>query len=545
MAEIEAAPGVSTASSGLFARNATGLVRSVTPFSAYIINFIPGTPVQALGYGLFFAFALFPGGNFFIGGLLTIPLTVAIAYAFGLLTSMMPRSGGDYIFVGRVIHPSLSLISSFCMTMGNLLSVAFFGILVVTLGLGPGFIGIGLIAHDPTVVSWGTTISASTGWKFGIGSALFVLGALIHAGGWKWTARVQATLLAIVLLGLLVAGVVALTTSHSAFIANFNHFAKPYTHKADTYAGVITTAQKGGVNVHPVFSFINTIPMIGVFASFGIYSYFSCFVGGELRQARALKTGHTMAFAGVSGILIVLLFAAIFIHTFGNSFMTAANAGGMPAQIGAAPTYFFLLAASSGSTVLAIFLLFAYMVFWPLITYIAFLQPVRMIFAYSLDGILPKSAMKLSRSRTPYVALIATVLVTEGVFFWALKTPSSVTVIVYGVLIELIAMALVAVAAIVVPWRRPELYRAGSTTRRIFGVPIVTVAGVGALAACVFVWVLYYHWSAGFGLTKKGGLYAWTGATIGGAIIYYAVVREVRRRRGVDLGRVYAEIPPE
>ena len=101
-------PGVTeggTASSHLFARNATGLVRGVSPRSSLIINFIPGHPAQSLAAGFFFVFALFPGGNYLLGLLMVIPMTLAMSYAFGLLTAMIPRSGGDYMLVSRVIHP--------------------------------------------------------------------------------------------------------------------------------------------------------------------------------------------------------------------------------------------------------------------------------------------------------------------------------------------------------------------------------------------------------------------------------------------------------
>ena len=39
-------------SSGVFARNATGMVREVSQLSASILNFIPGCPTQALAAGL-------------------------------------------------------------------------------------------------------------------------------------------------------------------------------------------------------------------------------------------------------------------------------------------------------------------------------------------------------------------------------------------------------------------------------------------------------------------------------------------------------------
>ena len=51
---------------------------------------------------------------------------------------MIPRSGGDYMLVSRVIDPLVGIISSFCMTMAGLLSNAFFGIAFVTSALGPG-----------------------------------------------------------------------------------------------------------------------------------------------------------------------------------------------------------------------------------------------------------------------------------------------------------------------------------------------------------------------------------------------------------------------
>ena len=64
----------------------------------------PAHPTQLLAAGFFFGFALFPGGNYLVALLLTLPLVLAFAYAFGLLTRLMPRTGGDYILAGRVLH---------------------------------------------------------------------------------------------------------------------------------------------------------------------------------------------------------------------------------------------------------------------------------------------------------------------------------------------------------------------------------------------------------------------------------------------------------
>ena len=152
MSEAEAVPEVGK--SGLFARTATGLVRGVPPRSSLIINFIPGHPTQTMVAVLLFALAVGAGGNPFLAILIVIPMSLAFSYAFGLLTQMIPRSGGDYMLVSRVMHPSIGWMSVFCMTTAGLLSNAFFGLAVMTAGIIPLCIAVGLIADWPGLVLW-------------------------------------------------------------------------------------------------------------------------------------------------------------------------------------------------------------------------------------------------------------------------------------------------------------------------------------------------------------------------------------------------------
>jgi APA family basic amino acid/polyamine antiporter len=544
-ATADTAPGSGVATPGLFARNATGLVRGISPKSSLIINLIPGHPAQSLAAGFFFVFALFPGGSYLLGLALVIPLVLAISYAFGLLTQMIPRSGGDYMLVSRVIHPALGLVSSFCMTLATLFSNAFFGLAFVTIGLGPGLVGVGLVSGSHTLVDWGTTIQGSTGWKFALGSLMMCVSALILASGWRLTLRIQNTLFWLVSGSVIVAVIAAVFTSRGAFISNFNDFARPLTHNPDTYHNVIATAQKAGVDTSPAFSFKNTIPIMGFFATFSIFSYWSTFVGGEVRQANTMKMANNMAFAGVAGIAVVAVCAALFFHTFGTPFMIAANGGGFPAQISAAPTYFFLMGASVGSTIFAVFITFAYVLFWPLICYISFIQPTRMIFAYAFDGILPKAVTKTTRNGAPYVATLISLVLCIAVFLWAVNYTGFLQILVYATLVQLIAMGLVGLSAVLVPWLKPDLYRASTTTRTFLRIPVVSIAGAGAIAVSVIIWVLYFNYKTQFGLTNTGRMFAIFGVTIAAGAIYYLIARAVRRSQGVNVDLAYAEIPPE
>ncbi len=532
-------------SSGLFVRNATGLVRGVPSKSSIIINFIPGHPTQTLAAVFFFALTLAPGGNVYLGILLVIPMVLAFSYSFGLLTSMIPRSGGDYVLVSRVIHPVAGLMSSFCITMAGLLSNAFFGLAFVTVGLGPGLTGIGLIDHNHTLVKWGTTLSNSHKWQFIFGGLMMIAAGLIMTGGWRRVLRIQNTLFWMVTGSLFVCGIVALFTTHSTFITNFNNFARPYTHSPDTYGSVIAAAHKNGVNTNPAFSFSSTIPVIGILATTAIYSYWTTFVGGELRQGSSRRTANNMALGGTLSLAAVVVFGFIFFRTFGHSFEIAANSGNMPASISIANTpFFFLISASLGSTIFAIIVFVCYIVFWPLIMYISMLQQTRMLFAYSFDGILPKRVTTVSKAGSPYVAVIIAVIGSIIVLYWGIHSSSFFQVLAYATLIQLVGMMLVGVTAAVVPWRRGQLYRASAAQFKILGIPAVVIAGTAAVISGIIIWFIYLHYSA-LGLSDKGKFFLFVGVTLGLAVVYYIAAKLIRRSQGVDIDRAYAEVPPE
>jgi APA family basic amino acid/polyamine antiporter len=535
---------------GLFARQSTGLVRGVPPRSSLIINFIPGHPTQTLAAVLLFALALGPGGNPFLALVLVVPMTLSFAYAFGFLTQMIPRSGGDYMLVSRVIHPAAGLISSFTMTMAGLLSNAFFGLAVVLSGLGPLLIGVGLIGHYPGAISFGQKISDiphHKGWAILFGLVMFAFAGAIQLAGWRWLLRIQNLLFAMVTLSLVVCGLVALFEPKHSFISHFNSFAKPYTGKPDTYHQAITAAAHSGVAVHPAFSFSLTIPLIAVFATTAIYSYWATFVGGELRQASTIKTANNMALGGVIPIGLVMIFTLFFFKGFGSDFLRAANGGGLPSSVAVPGTpFFFLSGVGVGSTAYTLFVFILYIVFWPLITYISTLQQTRMLFAYSFDGILPKWMTKVNRYGCPWVALTTALLMSTAVFLWAVfNSTGFFRTLAYAVLIQVVAMGLVGIAAIVAPITRPSLYRASTSQKSFLGVPLVQIAGAGAVVSSILVWVLYLHYPALAIRPNLGSFFSWLGGTIAAAIAFFGLVYAYRRSQGVDISRVYKEIPPE
>ena len=122
----------------------------------------------------------------------------------------------------------------------------------------------------------------------------------------------------------------------------------------------------------------------------------------------------------------------------------------------------------------------SYCLYWPLITYMVFLQPTRMLFAYAFDGLLPASVAKTSaRGHVPYVAVLVSAIgsIADALVVRLQRRLNFFRILVYAILVQLISMALVGLAAVVFPWRRPEMYIASVTTRTFLGVPLVVIAG--------------------------------------------------------------------
>jgi basic amino acid/polyamine antiporter, APA family len=101
-----ARPSSDTTSGGLFLRKSSGLVREFGGRDVFVFN--------TIGYALGLVLAVVPllmagavpEANVLLVVLLGTILTVANALTYGYLSAVMPRSGGEYVYLGRVVHPA-------------------------------------------------------------------------------------------------------------------------------------------------------------------------------------------------------------------------------------------------------------------------------------------------------------------------------------------------------------------------------------------------------------------------------------------------------
>src|SRR6266508_3735383 len=140
-----------TSAGGFYTRQATGLVREIGVSSnvALNISFI-SLPLAAL-VATQAPFA-FPGANIVLVVVIAAVLAIIPTLLYGWLATAMPRSGGDYVFVSRIMNP----------------------LLLAPLGLSAALATIGAATGDQTLIEWSATV-AGKNWQFWIGAVVLVL----------------------------------------------------------------------------------------------------------------------------------------------------------------------------------------------------------------------------------------------------------------------------------------------------------------------------------------------------------------------------------
>ena len=127
----------------VFTRRASGLVRVMSPYSAFVYNILTMGVIFPWTY--LWAPTAFQGSNFVLGILFAFLFELPIALAYVWLATSLPRSGGDYVFQSRVFGGGFGFTVVFAFFVVWILQwVALSGWLLASLGIAPTFIGLGV-----------------------------------------------------------------------------------------------------------------------------------------------------------------------------------------------------------------------------------------------------------------------------------------------------------------------------------------------------------------------------------------------------------------
>jgi amino acid transporter len=294
-----------------------------------------------------------------------------------------------------------------------------------------------------------------------------------------------------------------------------------------------------------------TLPTLFSIQGFMMWNFWSVYMSGELKSASNRRRQLWIMFGALGFDAVLLIIGALLLfHVTGYDFMYAANVAPNKAYaIPSGPFYQFLAAVSVNVPVFTVIILGCFL-FWSLPSMIAnTFMPIRSFFAWSFDRLMPEKLADVNeRTHSPVIAIVTVNVIIAALVVWSVT--SNVFQLVLGliVLAGCLGVVIVAAAAIALPLRRPELYRASPANVKFLGIPVLFIVAPLSIAIFVALAVVSTQYPA---LVMNGDsanfwwIPAWFGGLIvAGALLYY-IPRYIRSRRGINVSFVYKELPPE
>lgn len=544
------APGQGGPPQQLFVRRSTGLVREASAVDAAIFNAVFSAPVGAtLAWGVFFALTAFPGADLVTATLWCVVLNVPILVMMALLASSMPKTGGDYVWVSRILSPPAALVSNFGAAFSGMIGATFWARYFPVFALGPVLVTFGTVFDSPRLIRWGTDFQTEKGWIFIGGFLMVILMTAILVAGTKTTFRWQNTFWIIASAGTILAAVVLLFGSRSSFQRHFNDVSHRFGAKGDAFHAVINDANAQGA--HSTAFGSATTPAIFVIMTFMIWNWWSVYLSGELKSASNRNRQLGVMFGSLGWNVVGLIVGVLLIYKVaGYPFMVGANTAPNAAYVlPSGPFYHYFAALVVNNDLLTIIIVGSFL-FWSLPAMVGnVFMPVRTVFAWSFDRLLPERLASVSaRFHSPVPAILTVMALVTAMLAWSVTATTFQTLLALGVLAGIVCISIVSVAAFTFPNRRPDLYEGSPANVSVAGVPLLKiVAPLSLLVAAFLLWETWHY--PALALSGNSGHRWYIPAFIGGIVavglaIYYGA-RAVRRSQGIDIELAYRELPPD
>jgi amino acid transporter len=485
------------------------------------------------GYGNFV-------GNFWLGLAIGLAAAFLINSVYAHFSSAMPRSGGDYVFLGRTIHPIVGFVPNWAWiwvaSFWNAANLLFFA-QIVQLFLS-GF-------YSPDVLAfWYTPMGT-----FLMGSILFIIG-LTAFWGMKWFVNLQYVTWIISLVALIVTTYFILSATGN-FPALFNAWALKYVPtEPDMYHKIINDAVAAGFNLNPppegpmmertlawaVTLIAQTVP----------YTAGIVYIAGEVKKAESgLRQHIAMEVATLLTAVVWLAVGLTWLIMADTKFMAAfyylgGSVSGLPVSF----YYWTLFPAIMPAWAINLYVVAGLTIY--IMVYMAGITVVsRCLFAWSFDRMIPSFFARVSdRWKTPTTAL-ATALLISLILFMMEVNVNIWTYIGAAAFWVQINLFIVCFAGMIFPFVRKDMFEQMPLKARIAGIPVFSIISFFALVLISWACTSYFtnpDFMASFGITQTMVVVSVLVWGLGFAI--YFISRAVNKKRGVDLGIAFKQIPP-
>ncbi|HEY1625811.1 MAG TPA: APC family permease [Streptosporangiaceae bacterium] len=527
----------------LFLRKATGLVRGWSVRDSMIYATL-STNVVTLGMVEWAYQAYFPKGQLITSVLISGVWVSFLVIAYAGLVVTIPRAGGDYVWQSRILNSGVGFVLAatgwwfilwlWAPIYGAVLSEEFFQPIFATLG-------------HPSQAAW----FASHNGTFVVTLITIAIAGALVSIGMAGYAKVQKWCFYGGMLGALIIVILLLVTSKSSFISSFNAATSRIWGMKDAYAA--TGKDVAGTYTAPSLSFGPLGPsmlLVPMMMFYLLWPNWGTTLYGEVRGASDFKRVLSGMFIGLwTTVLLSIVFLLLFAKTFGWAFYQNVNADwGYVLGKNALPIFPYPVLMASWiihNTVLQVILLLLMSLWFFGWVGSLFLSSTRVIFAAAFDRVLPDAAAQVSeKRRVPVASLFLMLLPAVGLAALYSYNSTFHSYTLDATLVIAVTYLGSAIAVVILPLRKPDLWAASPASKiKVFGVPVVLVAGVVTIALLVFC---LYEWLSNdnYFVNSHDSLYYMAGMYVLATLIY-VVARIVRNRQGIDLSLINKEIPVE
>ncbi len=384
----------------VFVREATGLVREISPYQLMIFNFLTAPIVTTLMWSLNWNPNMFPGFDFNTGLLIIALLAVPMYLTYCIVYTAFPKTGTDYVFQSRVLNPGIGFSATFAAwVFFQFWYISLNGISIVEMFLVPWLFAIAQGTNNAGYAAIANALATTN--SMAILSFVAVIAAgLIVMGGIRMYLKIQTVLFCFAAAAVIALLVLLASTSNSAFASNLSTNLSGLIGSSDVYNKIIGTAQGEGINLSPTVTLYASIGAMitpwtfalewTVFGNLGL-----C---GEMKTANQFKT-QAITMLGALALVVVGLFAAwnLFIGMTGQNFWYAAatlawNAdplfGKLPALVYSMPASFFLLYGTNNLALATVWAIGGAITIFAT-NFTIYMLVSRMLFAQTFDRLFP------------------------------------------------------------------------------------------------------------------------------------------------------------
>jgi amino acid transporter len=534
------------ATQDVFIRQSSGLTRQISARDALMYSAMNPGLLYALVY-IVWAPAFYPGAHMGIGVLFVL-LIFPVAGLYWYFSVSMPRSGGEYIYISRTLHPSLGLFACFVISITALSWTGQIQDWWIRWGLADAIRSVGISQGSQGWIDVANFIDQPLV-RFLLGTASLVLVGWLFLKGAKAMMRVSYWAVGFAWLAVVILGFLLVVTGQDGFRENFDRLS------GARYEEILEAGRQAGA----VFG-MSFVPLMYAAVTYinlnTLGQTFSANLAGEVRgvaksQALALFGSLVMQMA-IWFALYMLVYGLVgtnFMHSLASIWNE--NSSLLPATMvhehtTSEPVPMLLMAFMTGNPILQLLFGLCFIVAtWVSLAGLGF-APIRNVFAWSFDRLIPTKFSEITtRYRAPFWAIVAVIVAAE-VFLWlGIYSAAYSTAILYSIVAWFLGWIVLGIAGIVYPYRRKELFEAGppATQRRIGGIPVISILGFLTLAVSIFTeWAVAQPFFEG---DAEANQYITVGAMALAPIVIYVIAHYYHKSRGIPLALQFSQVPPE